>query len=98
VNILAQVNAELAHRHAVAEQGNGEQQNVGRICEYASDFTPTEHLLIFAIGVSVATPIFGKVSAICFALLFGEKFDTSRRHGDKKESGKPKDDSEDSLL
>jgi hypothetical protein len=78
MNILAGENPELAHRYAVAEQGNCEQQNVGRVCEYAGDFTPTEHLLIFAIGVSVTTPIFAKVSAIRFALLFGEKFDASR--------------------
>jgi hypothetical protein len=51
---------------------------VGRICKYAGDFTPTEHLLVFAIGVSVTTPIFAKVSAIRFALLFGEESDASR--------------------
>jgi len=78
MNILARENLELAHRYAVAEQGNCEQQNVRRISEYAGDFTPTEHLLVFAIGVSVTTPIFAKVSAIRLALLFGEKFDASR--------------------
>ena len=64
MNILTRENAELAHRYAVAKQGNSEQQNVGRICEYAGDFIPTEHLLIFAIGVSVTAPIVGKVLAV----------------------------------
>jgi len=51
---------------------------VGRIGEYAGDFIPTEDLVIFAIGVSVTTPIIGKVSTICLALLFSEQFDGSR--------------------
>jgi len=71
---------------------------VGRICECASDFIPTEHLLIFAIGIGVTTPIIDEVSAICLALLFGEKFDGSRRSGDETPSKKTKGDGDDSLL
>ena len=78
MNILTRENPELAYRYAVAEHGNCEQQYVGRICEYAGDFTPTEHLRMLAIGVSVTTPIFAEVPAIRFALLFGEKSDASR--------------------
>ena len=71
---------------------------MGRICECAGDFIPTELLLMFAIGISVTTPIIGKVSAICLALLFGEKFDGSRRNGDEIPSQKTKGDGGDTLL
>jgi hypothetical protein len=50
---------------------------VGRVYECAGDFIPTK-FLIFAIGIGVTAPIIGKVSAICLALLFGEKFNISR--------------------
>jgi hypothetical protein len=51
---------------------------VGRVYECAGDFIPTKFLLIFAIGIGVTAPIIGKVSAICLALLFGEKFNIFR--------------------
>lgn len=75
---FAREGVELAYRQPIEEQGNCEHENVGCICERAGDFTPTEYLLMFAVGVSVTTPIIRKVSAICLALFFGEKFDVSR--------------------
>lgn len=63
---------EQTHSYAAEKQGKRKEKNMGCIREYTRHFTPTKHLIIFAIGVSVTTPIFGKVSAICLALLFSE--------------------------
>jgi hypothetical protein len=71
---------------------------VRRIYECASDLTPTEFLLILAIGVGVTTPIIGKISAICFSLFLSKKFDVSGRRGDEIENSKAKGASESSLL
>jgi hypothetical protein len=68
-------NAKKSHRYTEEEQGNGHQKNMRRICENTCDFAPTEHLRIFAISVGVTTPIIGKVSAICLALLLSEKLE-----------------------
>jgi len=68
------------------------------MCENTSNLAPTELLGMLAIGISVTTPIIGKVSAISLALLFGEKSDVSGCGRDKRKSGEPKDSGERSFL
>jgi len=43
-----------------------------RIRENTCDFAPTEHLIVFPIGVSITTPIISEVLAIYLALLSEE--------------------------
>jgi hypothetical protein len=69
-----------------------------RICENTCDFAPTEHLIVFAIGVGITAPIINKVSAIYLTLFLGEKLDISGRGRDKKDRGQPKGGGEGSLL
>ncbi len=69
-----------------------------RICENTCDFAPTEHLIVFAIGVGITAPIISKVLAICLALLLSEKPNISGRSRDEKDCGQPKGGSEGSLL
>jgi hypothetical protein len=53
---------------------------------------------MLAIGVSVTTPISGKILAICFALFFSENFDVPRCRRDEIENSKAKGAGECSLL
>jgi hypothetical protein len=76
-SVFASEKEEQSHRYAREEHGKGHQGNMRRVCENTCNLAPTEHLIIFAIGVSVTTPIISKVSAICLALLLSEKPDIS---------------------
>ena len=69
-----------------------------RICKNTCDFAPTEHLVVFAIGISIAAPIISKVLAIYLALLLSEKPDIPGRGRDDKDCGQPKEGREGSLL
>jgi len=91
-------NAEHSHRYAVEEQGNGHHKNMRRICESTCDFTPTEHLFIFAIRVGVTTPIIRKVLAIHLALFLSKKLDISGRGRGDTDCSKSKGRGEGSLL
>jgi hypothetical protein len=61
---------------------------VGRICEYAGDFIPTE--LLIAIDIGITTPIIRKVSAICLALIFGENLMALGEVGMKYQARRPR--------
>jgi hypothetical protein len=87
-----------SHCYADEEHGNGHQKNMRRVCEYTCDFVPTEQLSIFAISVGITTPIIGKVSAICIALLLIEKPKISGRGRDETECSQPNGRGKGSLL